>query len=166
MEHGGRRKKLVMTVRMLEEGSPFLRRTCAECLQWMWTDDGKIEGVNLERKTKKQYVSLKVLQADGAKPWPRPLGVVTPCFKCPKIDDDAPDKSYHYAMEPSERSYETIRHHDQCKAVGQFPIDQRTGEVDPIVRRNAELIQSVREAYRRAEQKQLLMQMTMLKGMT
>lgn len=79
----------------------------------------------------------------------RPAGVVTPCFKCPKIPDDAPERARQYAVEMSDRNRQAFRHYRECKATGRFPDD-------PIVRRNAGLIREIEDALDRAKWDQLV----------
>ena len=133
---------------MMLDASPFLGRTCADCIRFVYDDDGK---VMKERRS--------------GQPWRRPLGVLTPCYKCPKIPEDAPEKSYYYAVEITETSWQAIRHYDRCKATGHFPVDPETGEVDPIVQRNAEIISTMREAHREAKQAAMMMQALQLAGL-
>lgn len=130
---------------MICAGSEFLGRTCADCASFMYEDNGK-----------------KKLMRGTDKPWPRPLGVVTPCHKCPKVPDDAPkDRHGHkhrrYAVEITDKTWATIQHYDECEAVGQFPDDA-------IVRRNAAIIKRVRDQYRRLELQEVIMQVAALRA--
>ena len=70
---------------------------------------------------------------------PRPNGVATPCYKCPKIPDSEVDKKYYNACELTEQLWRTYRHYKECRAIGSFPDD-------PIVRRNAAIIREIEDA--------------------
>lgn len=61
----------------------------------------------------------------------------TPCEKCPKIPAGKP-KERRYAVELSNRNYQAWKHWRECRAVGSFPND-------PIVRRNAEILQGIQD---------------------
>ncbi len=65
----------------------------------------------------------------------------TPCWKCPKIPDEAP-KSPAFAVEPTERSRQIIAHYHRCRAVGRFPAD-------PLVERNAAVIREYEDEWGR-----------------
>jgi hypothetical protein len=69
-------------------------------------------------------------------PNPRLKGQVTPCWKCPKIPDEAPRKTRPHAIEMSYKNRAAYLHYRECSAVGSFPDD-------PIVRRNAGVIRGV-----------------------
>ncbi len=75
----------------------------------------------------------KLLKRAG-KPVARPDGQPTPCHKCPKIPNDVAPRPWN-AVELTVKNLRAIRFHEQCKAVGEFPDD-------PIVKRNAGLIES------------------------
>jgi hypothetical protein len=71
----------------------------------------------------------------------RPSGVVTPCWKCPKLQDsDVKDR--HHAQEPTPRTRRALQHYLECRAVGVWPTD-------PIVRRNARLIRDIEDVVAR-----------------
>ncbi len=113
----------------------FFGRTCADCKRWLYRPDG----------TK----MVRGRPQDGGKPIPRPEGQPTPCHECPKVPDDAPEKSSQYALEPSERSKAAYLHYLECVAVGRFPDD-------PIVRRNAAIIRRVEQMWERQPLQTLL----------
>lgn len=136
----GSNKKLQLAVRMIAEGSKYLGRTCADCLSYQWGDDG-VEGIT--KTSRKKYRSVIACLDAGAKPRKRVPLTMTPCFECPKVREYKP-KSYYYADEITETTWQTIQHFDECDAVGQFPDC-------PIVRRNAALIRRVREDCKRGE---------------
>jgi hypothetical protein len=136
-------KKLAMAVRMIAEGSKFLGRTCADCLTFQWSDDG-IEGIG--KNSRKKYRSLQACHDAGAKPTKRVKGTMPPCFECPKVREGAPVKSYYFADEISDQTWQTIQHFDECDAVHHFPDDS-------IVKKNASLIRRVRDDVKRAEHK-------------
>lgn len=138
---------------MIEEGSPFLFRTCAECLKYNWSDDG-VFGAD-----RKKHRSVEAcVQATGKEPWRRPVGTIPPCFKCPKVPKDAPRKSHHYAVEITDATWDTIRHYDECEATHSFPVNPVTGDVDAIVKRNAGIIKQARESARRGEMRAMVTQ--------
>lgn len=61
----------------------------------------------------------------------------TPCHECPKIPAGEPKERRH-AIELSDRNKAAWQHWRECRAVGVFPDD-------PIVRRNAAILQSVQD---------------------
>lgn len=62
----------------------------------------------------------------------RPEGGKPPCHQCPKTPRDLP-RTRENAIEPTERSWDAIRHFQRCSTTGRFPDDE-------IVERNAGLI--------------------------
>jgi hypothetical protein len=90
---------------------------------------------------------------------PRPKGMLTPCWKCPKIPRDAPARERRYAEELSLRNQQALRHYRECAAVGSFPDD-------PIVRRNAALIREVIEAVALNRMDALITSLAMLRVTT
>ncbi len=120
---------------MIETGSKFLGRTCADCITYMWGDGG-VEGTSRARGRKK-YRSLHICHAAGATPTKKHNGMMLPCHECPKVREDAPRPSYYYADEVTDRSWHTLQHFDECDAVGMFPDD-------PIVKHNAAIIRRVK----------------------
>ena len=116
---------------MIETGSKFLGRTCADCIAFMWSDEG-VEGTS-RALGRKKFRSLQVCRTAGAVPTERVNGIIPPCWECPKVREGAPRPSYYYADEVSDQSWKAIEHFEECDAVQQFPDD-------PIVRRNAAII--------------------------
>jgi len=110
----------------------------------MWDDKGQL---------------MKMRGSD--KPMPRPKGVIPPCFRCDKVSDQSPKinghKTFHYAVEVTEKSWAAITFHEECEAVNCWPKNIY-GEVDPIVKRNAAIIKSHRDSHERQEQKSTLIQ--------
>jgi hypothetical protein len=135
-----------LTVLLAETNSKFFGRSCADCIAYVWDNQGMVKGMD-----RKNYSSVEACNEAGSKPWRRPLGVIPPCHECPKIPEDSPIRSHHYAIEPSERSYKAIKHHDECEAVHHFYVDPDTNDVDPIVKRNAAIIKATRSIVRRKE---------------
>jgi hypothetical protein len=74
-------------------------------------------------------------------PLERQPGQPTPCATCPKIPEDAPERTRRFARELSPRNLAAFKHYRECAAVGRFPDD-------PIVRRNAAIIKEVADSYR------------------
>jgi hypothetical protein len=146
---------------MRETGSKFNGRTCAECLKWGWDSDGVMG------RDRKKYDSVEQCRkVTGKDPWERAKGVQPPCYECPKIPDDAPEKSYYYAIEITLQTYLTIQYNDECEAVGDYPKDPRTGQVDPIVRKNAAIIKNIRRAVRQNDQIKAMASMFSVSGMS
>lgn len=132
---------------MIATGSKFLARTCGECRAFMWNQEGRV----LSRDRKQGgYLSVAACYEAGTEPLPRPLGVVTPCYQCEKVPESAPEKHWRYASEISDRSLASIRYHDGCEAVGDWP-KRDDGQVDPLVKRHAAVIRKIREGIRRKE---------------
>ena len=102
------------------------------------------------------YPTIESCYEAGTEPQDRPrdkrtgLTVLTPCYQCEKVPQDALEKSWRYAIEPSARSFRAIAYHDECEAVGDWPRDEN-GRVDSIVKRHASIIKKVREAVARKE---------------
>lgn len=71
----------------------------------------------------------------------RDRGEMPPCKSCPKIPKGDPALPM-YAQELSEKNWQAYQHWQECRAVGHFPND-------PIVRRNAAIIQRVYDEYSR-----------------
>lgn len=120
--------------------------SCTDCAQWMTNEDWTFTRRRDERG------KLTVLQ-------PR-RGLRTPCEKCPKVPQDAPEPSARYAVELTERHHATLIHYHRCRAVGQWPDD-------PIVARNAAAIRrayDLVEAWRTDEMRQLLAAVLSMKG--
>lgn len=63
----------------------------------------------------------------------------TPCDVCPKIPEGKP-KERRYAVELSVKNRRAWQHWRECRAIGQFPDD-------PVVRRNAEILQAIQDDY-------------------
>ncbi len=98
--------------------------TCAACIQWMYDDQW--------RPNKK-----------GGKPVPRPKGVPTPCFRCPKIAVGVlpcPEN----ARQLSEKNWEAYLYYRRClvDTTGLLPRDS-------IVLRNNALIRSAEDGVKR-----------------
>lgn len=98
-------------------------RSCEDCARWVYLDDGR----------QQLRLGLPVL---------RPKGTPTPCWKCPKVPEDAPAKVREHAEELSDQNWLAYRHYLECRAVGRFPDD-------PIVRRQASLVRQVTEGWER-----------------
>lgn len=113
-----------MTVRLALLHPEVARRPCSECRKWMYTADGEL------------------MKSGDGRPRPRAPGDPTPCWKCPKVPEDAPTRTSHHAVEPSERSRVVWRHYRECKATGRFPDDD-------LVRANAAVIAGIEEAVER-----------------
>lgn len=118
-----------MGVKLYYQDPAFFSLSCDICEQFMHTNG--------------------VLTLRAGEPVARPKGVVTPCWKCPKIPRTAPRKTREFAEEISDKNYQAFKFHLRCKAVGHFPDD-------PIVARNAEVIESVIESIRDAKQEELV----------
>lgn len=123
----------------------------------MFNKDGHVEGMDRSGpKPGGYYESVSACHRAGTEPRPRVhdqrtgLTVLTPCHECPKVPADAPEKSWRYAIEPSDKSFLAIKFHDECDAVGDWPKNPE-GNVDGIVKRNAALIKTIREVCRRAQ---------------
>lgn len=95
---------------------PEWSRSCRDCAQWSYRDDGTID-------------------QRGGKPQPRPPRTPLPCFKCPKIPAGE-EPCRDNAVELTERNLQAYLHHMECRAVGEFPND-------PIVRRNARILRAI-----------------------
>ncbi len=78
----------------------------------------------------------------------RPRGVITPCWKCPKLAH-TDDKRRANAHDPTPRSRRAIRHFMECRAVGSFPPD-------PIVKMCAGVIDDVERSVSQAKADGLL----------
>lgn len=136
-------KKLALAVRMIETGSKFLGRTCADCIAFMWGEGG-VEGTSRSIGRKK-FKSLQACRNAGAVPTTRINGMALPCHECPKVREGAPRPSYYYADEVTDQSWLAIQHFDECDAVQQFPND-------PIVKKNAAVIRRVKAECARSSQ--------------
>lgn len=117
----------------------FAGRTCADCKRWLYRPDGS--------------KMVRGRPQDGGLPLARPPGQPTPCHECPKVPDDAPERTSHYAIEPSEKSKQAYQHYLECAAVGNFPDD-------PLVKCNARIIRQVEQAWERAPLQRLLALLT------
>jgi hypothetical protein len=80
----------------------------------------------------------------GPTPVPRSPTDPPPCWRCPKIPDDAP-KHWSSAQELSEKNRKAYRHYLHCRAVRRWPKD-------PIVERNAMILEPLHEEYDRMMQ--------------
>lgn len=69
---------------------------------------------------------------------PRPAGVPTPCWMCPKIPPGLPTERVN-AEELTPRTWAVWQHYLECKATGHFPDDA-------IVRRNAAILRRIEDA--------------------
>lgn len=99
---------------------PEWSRSCADCLSWLYADDGH------------------VVKRCG-EPVSRPKGAPTPCHKCPKIPFGAVPVRAN-AVELTEQNYRAYLHYLECRAVGKFPDD-------PIVRRNARILRALQDEF-------------------
>lgn len=97
----------------------MIPRTCARCELFMYDDRPGEMGPPTMLESGKQM--------------PRPVGCPTPCHQCPKVPSGAPERTRKYAIDPTEKSMEAIRHYQQCQAIRRVPLDA-------IVERNAGLI--------------------------
>lgn len=105
---------------MLLRHPEIANRSCADCKKYVYKSNGEL----LRRPA---HVGEPVLRSPGSP---------TPCWSCPKIPADEPEKTSAGAIELTEKNRQAFWHYQQCKAVGSFPDD-------PIVRRNAAIIASV-----------------------
>ncbi len=91
-------------------------RDCRDCQKYVYDEEtGKKKILNA--------TSLPMLR-NGSPP---------PCYKCKKIPDDAPFKSFRFAVDLSPKNRQALHHYLECRATGQFPKD-------PIVRYNASVL--------------------------
>jgi len=127
---------------MIAEGSKYLNRTCAECISFMWNDEG-VQGINFNAGSRKSYRSVQACIDAGAKPTKRIPLTLTPCHECPKVRENAP-KSVYFATEILDVVWEIMAHFDECDAVNHFPDD-------PLVRKHAAIIRRVREEAKRKQ---------------
>jgi hypothetical protein len=115
-------------VRLLLFHPEVAHRSCADCKKYLHDDRGEFFGDIVRRPLK---IGLPLL---------RPPGTPTPCFICPKIPDDAPERSATYATDMTERNRQVYRHYQECRAVLRFPDD-------PLVRRHAAIIRGIEDVY-------------------
>ncbi len=108
-------------------------RSCAECMAWLFNDDGK--------------PTMKG-RGDEAVRVPRRPGEPTPCWKCPKIPEGAKPVP-ESACELDDRLWQAYDHYLCCRAVGSFPADH-------WVRTHASLFRSVEDALGPMRQSSLL----------
>ena len=113
-------------------------RSCEDCAKWWFLADGSLK----TRSDASGKVKLPLL---------RPPGVATPCDSCPKIPADEP-KTAANAVVLSEAHRLTWQHWLECRAVNWQVPDV----ADPIVRRNAALIQSVYDEAKEDSQRDLM----------
>lgn len=106
---------------------PDFRRTCQECMTYLYDDDGNI----------RMRGTMKCRRPQGA-------AFMTPCQSCPKIPKSEQVKHWSNAVELSRKNFEAFLHWKGCKAVGRFPDD-------PIVERNAVVIQDVVNDWERSK---------------
>lgn len=103
-------------------------RSCGDCQKWQYNEaTGETE---------------KLPGTD--EPRPRLNPDLVPCktpVGCPKVSPDA-------GLELTPQNWDALQFHRECRAVGRFPDDS-------IVRRNAEIIESVESAIERHERQQL-----------
>jgi hypothetical protein len=85
------------------------------------------------------------------KPQPRPKGMATPCYTCPKIPPGAtPVRANALCLD--KKNADAFRHFRECKAVGQFPDDL-------TVRRNARIIQDTLDAVEREDRMTIIVKL-------
>ena len=104
--------------------------TCEMCKRFLYDVKNGWQPVVRGRGSSQEHHSL------------RPPGAKTPCEICPKIPKGSEPIPAN-AVELTEDNWNAWRFHKECKAVGSFP----TG--DPIVRRNAALIEDATESWER-----------------
>lgn len=80
----------------------------------------------------------------GGQKCERIKGQIPPCRWCPKIPKGA-EPIPSNAVELSSRNWTAYQHYLECKAVGATDAERR----DPIVRRNAMLIEQIVDANKR-----------------
>ncbi len=95
--------------------------SCSSCQQWMYDDKW--------RQNKR-----------GGKPVPRPPGVPTPCFKCPKILPDVEPRPEN-AIELSRRNHAAYAYYRMClvDTTGLLPRDLLTVHNNALIRRAEDL---------------------------
>lgn len=104
-------------------------RSCHDCQTYRYVEDRSLPEYG------------KVEMRGGFHKVTRDRGEFPPCASCPKIaKGDLPHPSS--AQELSERNKQAYQHWQECRAVGKFPDD-------PIVRRNAAIIQRLHDEYSR-----------------
>jgi hypothetical protein len=91
---------------------------CADCKAWLYD-------VRWKRCTR------------AGQPVPRPEGTPTPCHKCPKGPTP-------FEKELTPQNLAALRHYQECKATGRFPVDA-------VVERNAGLIRMVEDGHDRSK---------------
>lgn len=64
-----------------------------------------------------------MIRLDDGRPMPRPVGIETPCFHCPKTPPDS-RRTRSDAVEPTAKSRTAVSHWRRCRAVGVFPDDE------------------------------------------
>lgn len=114
---------------------PEWDRSCSDCQRWVYRDDDQ---------TPPNERGERLIFA--GQPIPRDLRVTpTPCFKCEKVPYEVRTKAadpsqltHADAIEPEIRHRLAVQFHLECNAVRQFPND-------PLVRRNARIIQPIVE---------------------
>lgn len=102
------------------------RRDCADCKQYSYRDGPGNWGEPIVDRAGNKIR--------------RPLNVLPPCNRCPKIPKGSPPRP-ESAVVLSERNLAAYWHYKQCKAVGSFPDD-------PIVQRNAAIIRELEDQAR------------------
>jgi hypothetical protein len=115
-------------------------RSCEDCQRY-WYDDGP-DGMGKQRTDKRTGL-----------PVPRPKGTRTPCHMCPRTAYSGvppKDRSPKHAVELSEQNKLVLLHYQLCRAVNDWPRGE-DGQVDPLVQRNARLIQLVEDAVDRQQ---------------
>jgi hypothetical protein len=120
-----------MWVRLRTAYPTVAARSCADCQKYVYDDHpehGEF-GAAPQRMPQSKAIILRV------------VGQPTPCWGCPKIPGDAPEKTPLFAIEPTERSVRAYQHYRESRAVGMTDAER----ADPIVRRNAALIADVLE---------------------
>lgn len=115
-------------------------RSCEDCQRYLYRADGQVETRRGEKVR-------------------RPPGVLTPCRTCPKVPPDA-EPVPASAVELSHKNTLAVLHYRRCKAVAWQVPDA----LDPLVRRNAAIIQAVEDLTDRQGAAELLSPLAALLG--
>ncbi|QDT41060.1 hypothetical protein Pan241w_11190 [Gimesia alba] len=113
----------------------FAHRDCSHCLKWAYNDKPGAE----------RYGEIEEFKGEPQRRHPKHLPLCQTKDGCPKGTPGGQNSL-------SDKNRQAYRHFRECKAVGQFPDD-------PIVRMNADLIQSVLD---RVTEKQRVDELTLL----
>jgi hypothetical protein len=115
---------------------PEWLRSCKDCETYLYDDDGSIT-------RRPARIGL---------PQVRPRGTITPCWKCPKVPSDAPERTRRHAIEMTPENMRAFAHYRECRAVN-WQVPEAS---DPIVRRHARIIQRIEDELNRLPMLQFL----------